>query len=104
MQWLNREWNRVHYFLRSERIKMGMKVMVILALVMGFRQVFAADLLANTTQDMEDTLNGTGRKWLILIDFALASALYIKIKNVMLFLGVLVISIAITSILPAFLS
>ena len=90
-------------FFAHEKTKVWLKVIFILSMMFGARHVFATDLLENTTQDTEDTLTGTGRKWLILIDFAVASALYIKTKNVMVFLGVLVITIAITNILPAFL-
>lgn len=102
MQILKKPLYKISILFRSEKTKLWLKVMFILTMMVGCRQALADDLLANTTQDMEDTLTGTGRKWLILIDFALAAALYIKTKNVMLFLGVLVISIAITSILPAF--
>ena len=90
-------------FFKSEKTKFWLKFIFILSVMIGSRHAFATDLLENTTQDTEDTLTGTGRKWLILIDFAVASALYIKTKNVMVFLGVLVITIAITNILPAFL-
>ncbi|MCD8525492.1 MAG: hypothetical protein LRY67_07240 [Gammaproteobacteria bacterium] len=102
MKLLQPFFNKTTVFLKAEKTKLWLKVLFILAVVLGCRQALATDLLENTTSDMEDTLTGTGRKWLILIDFALAAALYIKTKNVMLFLGVLVISIAITSILPAF--
>ena len=103
MQILKKSVNKATLFFSSEKTKLWLKVMFILTLMMGCRQVFATDLLAGTTTDMEETLQHTGRKWLILIDFALAGALYIKTKNVMMFLGVLVISIAITNILPVFL-
>jgi len=102
MKTLKKSFKQVTNFFSSEKTKIWLKVMLVLTVMLGCREALADDLLANTTQDMEDTLTGTGRKWLILIDFALAAALYIKTKNVMLFLGVLVISIAITSILPAF--
>lgn len=90
-------------FLKSEGTQSWLKAFFIVSMMLGTRHVFATDLLENTTQDTEDTLTGSGRKWLILIDFAVAAALYIKTKNVMVFLGVLVITVAITSILPAFL-
>lgn len=102
MKTLKKRLNAISTFFKAEKTKIWLKVMLILAVMLGCKQVLADDLLSGTTQDMEDTLTGTGRKWLILIDFALAAALYVKTKNVMLFLGVLVISIAITSILPAF--
>lgn len=103
MKILNKTLNNMTAFLTAEKIRIWLKVLFIFVVMLGCRQALAGtDLLAGTTADMEETLTHTGRKWMILIDFALAGALYIKTKNVMLFLGVLVISIAITSILPVF--
>ena len=103
MKILKKSLNKATLLFSSEKTKLWLKVMFILAMMAGCRQALATDLLAHTTDDMQETLEGTGRKWLILIDFALAAALYVKTKNVMMFLGVLVITIAITNILPAFL-
>jgi len=102
MKILNKMLSNMTAFLKAEKTKIWLKVMLILAVMLGCRQALATDLLEGTTDDMKETLEGSGRKWLILIDFALAAAMYIKTKNVMMFLGVLVITIAITNIFPAF--
>lgn len=102
MKTLKKSFKQVTNFFTSEKTKIWLKVMFVLTVMLGCRQALATDLLEGTTDDMKETLEGSGRKWLILIDFALAAAMYIKTKNVMMFLGVLVITIAITNILPAF--
>ncbi|MBM3894785.1 hypothetical protein FJ366_04290 [Candidatus Dependentiae bacterium] len=102
MKTLKKSFKQVTNFFTSEKTKIWLKVMLVLTVMLGCRQALATDLLEGTTDDMKETLEGSGRKWLILIDFALAAAMYIKTKNVMMFLGVLVITIAITNILPAF--
>lgn len=102
MKTLKNPLNSISAFFKAEKTKIWLKVMLILAVMVGYRQAFATDLLEGTTDDMKETLEGSGRKWLILIDFALAAAMYIKTKNIMMFLGVLVITIAITNILPVF--
>lgn len=44
-------------------------------------QVFATDLLAGTDKDMKDTMRGTGRTWLILIDVCGIAFAFISKKN-----------------------
>lgn len=94
---------KINKLMRQPKAKIWLKVFLLLALIVGVRQAFATDLLDGTTTDAEDTVQGSGRKWLILADFVFACAAYIKTKNAFVFIGVLVVTIAITTILPAFL-
>jgi hypothetical protein len=51
------------------------------------------DLLAGTDSGVEATLQGTGKKYIYIIEGVVAVAAYIKSKNILAFLGVLVISV-----------
>jgi hypothetical protein len=40
----------------------------------------ASDLLANTMGDVKDTLNGTGKKWIVMIDAAISLGAFAMTK------------------------
>jgi hypothetical protein len=60
--------------------------------------VNAADLLANTTGDMLDTMKGKGRNWAYIIDGAISLGAFAKTKNPFVFFSVLAVAVAMTVI------
>lgn len=54
----------------------------------------AEDLLSGTATDLYDTVNGTGKKFLYLIEIVVAFGSYIKTKNLWVLTGVITIAIA----------
>lgn len=70
-------------------------LILISTVLLIWNQAFAADPLAGTDANLIETLgsNGTGRKFIYLIEGVFAIATYIKTKNVMMFTGVVAIAI-----------
>lgn len=58
----------------------------------------AADLLANTMGDVKDTITGTGKKWIIAIDFAISLAAFAMTKKPFVFFSSLGVLLAISGI------
>ena len=59
----------------------------------------AADLLANTTGDMLDTMKGKGRNWAYIVDGAISLGAFAKTKNPFVFFSVLAVAVAITAVI-----
>lgn len=56
-------------------------------------KLMAADLLAGTTDDLVNTLNGSGKTYLYIAEGILSLAVYIKTKNLLVLGGIVVVSI-----------
>jgi hypothetical protein len=71
------------------------KTLILTVLVLFSTHVFAegSDLLQGTDESFWATLNGTGKKYIYGIEFILAVAMYIKSKNVLVFVGVIAIAV-----------
>jgi hypothetical protein len=71
------------------------KLMVLACLIMLATYAFAdgSDLLQGTDTSFWTTLNGTGKKYIYGTEFILAVATYIKSKNLLVFVGVIVIAV-----------
>jgi hypothetical protein len=70
--------------------------LVILAgfvLINHYALASGTDLLQGTDESFWATLNGTGKKYIYGIEFILAVAMYIKSKNVLVFVGVIAIAV-----------
>lgn len=58
----------------------------------------SGDLLAGTTTQALETINGTGRYWAYIIDGAISLAAFAKTKNPFVFASVLAVALGITVI------
>jgi len=70
-----------------------LKVLIALCFIGITTHAFADDLLKGTETNLVDTLNGTGKKYLYIAEGLMSLLLYIKTKNVMLLVGILIVSI-----------
>lgn len=67
-------------------------------LVLFSNHAHAADLLANTlTSDVKDTINGTGKKWAVLIDLGISIGAFIMTKKPLVFFSVFGVLLAISA-------
>src|SRR3990167_2155393 len=58
----------------------------------------ATDLLAGTMNDVKDTVTGTGKKWIVAIDFALSLGAFAMTKKPFVFFSTLGVLLAISGI------
>src|SRR3990167_8077916 len=58
----------------------------------------ATDLLANTMGDVKDTIQGTGKKWIVAIDFAISLGAFAMTKKPFVFFSSLGVLLAISGI------
>jgi hypothetical protein len=56
----------------------------------------AEDLLVGTMNDVKDTVTGTGRKWIVAIDFALSLGAFAMTKKPFVFFSTLGVLLAIS--------
>lgn len=63
----------------------------------------ATDLLAGTMNDVKDTVTGTGKKWIVAIDFALSLGAFAMTKKPFVFFSTLGVLLAISG-MSAFIS
>tara|TARA_R110000868_G_scaffold368790_3_gene631927 strand:+ start:112 stop:411 length:300 start_codon:yes stop_codon:yes gene_type:complete len=63
----------------------------------------ATDLLAGTMNDVKDTVTGTGKKWIVAIDFALSLGVFAMTKKPFVFFSTLGVLLAISG-MSAFIS
>ncbi len=68
-------------------------ILVTLVLMSHYALASGTDLLQGTDESFWATLNGTGKKYIYGIEFILAVAMYIKSKNVLVFVGVIAIAV-----------
>lgn len=71
---------------------------VMLALLFLSCNAHATDLLANTMGDVKDTIQGTGKKWIVAIDFAISLGAFAMTKKPFVFFSSLGVLLAISGI------
>jgi len=79
--------------------KIGISISIMILGCIIVNDVYATDLLANTTADAVDTLKGKGKTWLYIIDFAVASGAFVMTKKPTVFFSVLGVAVAISAFL-----
>jgi len=72
--------------------------MLFSALFFISQHVFAADLLEGTDKDIKDTMEKTGKHWLLWIDGGISLASFAYTKKPMVFFSVLGICLFITAL------
>lgn len=66
---------------------------ILLICVSGFSSfVFADDILTGTDTTLIDTLNGTGKKYVYIVEGILSLAAYIKTKNLLFLAGIVIVA------------
>ena len=78
------------------RLAVGLVLFLITALLT--QHAHATDLLAGTMTDVSQTLTGTGKKWIILIDFAVSLGAFAMTKKPFVFFSTLGVLLAISGI------
>lgn len=86
-------YDRATCFFFNFNMQQVLKLFAVLFLVSLSAHVFAADLLQGTETNLLDTLNGTGKKYLYLSEGIVSLLLYIKTKNVMVLVGIIVVAV-----------
>ncbi len=87
---------KVYGVISSAEFRFLMLVVLVAALMIGWRTAFAGDdPLEGTDKSLVATLGsgGTGRKFIYLIEGVSAVATYIKTRNILMFSGVVAIAI-----------
>ena len=84
--------------LSNSNYRLAILMGILLAMVFLSSNAHATDLLANTMGDVSDTLKGTGKKWIILIDFAISLGAFAMTKKPFVFFSSLGVLLAISSI------
>lgn len=86
----------VNYF-SQKRVRRVLTIMLTLGLVCLITHSFAADvptdLLAGTEKSLLMTIEGTGKKYMYMAEGIVAIVSYIASKNILVFFGIIVISI-----------
>lgn len=70
---------------------------VMFSMIFLSRYAHATDLLANTMGDVKDTVTGTGKKWIVAIDFALSLGAFAMTKKPFVFFSTLGVLLAISA-------
>lgn len=84
--------------LNNERWRLILILVIFTALFFISRHAVAADLLAGTDADIKDTMQGTGKHWMLWIDGGVSLASFAYTKKPMVFFSVLGISLFITAL------
>ena len=71
---------------------------VMFSLLFLSRYAHAADLLANTMGDVKETVTGTGKKWIVAIDFALSLGAFAMTKKPFVFFSTMGVLLAISAL------
>lgn len=85
-------------WINNSNYRMGILIGVMFAMLFLSCNAHAADLLANTMGDVSDTLKGTGKKWITLIDFAVSLGAFAMTKKPFVFFSTLGVLLAISGI------
>ena len=96
-------WQRFYLLAFESRIQFGLQCALLIALLAFTDFVWAADLLKDSQKNLQETVMGTGKLFIYLIEAVIAIALYIKTRNLMVFLGVIIIAVFIEIITKKFL-
>lgn len=68
--------------------------LLVLCCIFGLStHALANDLLSGTEANLVDTLNGTGKKYLYIAEGIVSLLIYIKTKNVIALIGIMVVAI-----------
>jgi preprotein translocase subunit Sec61beta len=78
------------------RLVLTLGLMVALLIISS--HVFAKDLLAGTDSDIKDTMQGTGKNWMLWIDGGISLASFAYTKKPIVFFSVLGICLFITAL------
>lgn len=76
----------------------AMLIGIMLTLLFLSCNAHATDLLANTMGDVKDTIQGTGKKWIVAIDFAISLGAFAMTKKPFVFFSSLGVLLAISGI------
>lgn len=93
---------RWYYRCSEPRMQALIKLLILIAVFGASSHAFAddgTDLLSGTDQSAWATFNGTGKKYIYLGEGLLALFTYIKTKNVMALIGIVVVAVFINIIL-----
>ncbi len=74
-------------------LKLGGLLIICIILILISNHVFAKDLLAGTDTDIKDTMKGTGKNWLYILDGGAALLLFIERHNPKIFMSILGVGI-----------
>jgi len=86
--------NRVHIVQWVARI-----VSLLLLLVVDDQISFAKDLLEGSQDILIETLEGTGKKYIYLAEGILSIAAYIKTKNLLVLMGIIIVAMFLNIVL-----
>jgi hypothetical protein len=86
------------HVLNESRLKTFIFLGLIVTLVLLSNYAFATDLLAGTDADIKDTMQGTGKHWMLWIDGGISLASFAYSKKPIVFFSVLGISLFITAL------
>lgn len=93
---------KIAYYFHHPQSQFLLKLLLFIVLFIIHNHAFAddgSDLLQGTDQSAWATFNGTGKKYLYLVEGLVALFMYIKSKNVMALTGIVVVAIFINVIL-----
>lgn len=91
--------------IRLDTVKLGQSnyrwivlIGAVLALMFLSNHAHATDLLAGTMTDVKETIQGTGKKWMVAIDFAISLGAFAMTKKPFVFFSTLGVLLAISAL------
>jgi hypothetical protein len=84
---------KVAYHFCNPAVQKLLKIFATLFLVGFSCHASATDLLDGTESNLLDTLNGTGKKYLYISECLVSLLIYIKTKNVMVLVGIMIVAV-----------
>ena len=85
-------------WMSNVNLLMAVFIGVVISMLFVTGKAHAADLLANTMGDVNDTMTGVGKKWVILIDFVISLGSFVMTKKPLVFFSVLAVTLAISAV------
>jgi hypothetical protein len=96
-------WQRLYLLAFESRIQFGLQCALLVILFAFADLALADDLLKDSQVNLKDTVMGTGKLFIYLIEAVIAIALYMKTRNLMVFLGVIIIAVFVEIVTKKFL-
>jgi len=94
----------IYHGLRAQRAQLKFGLMMLMVALVWLEPTLANDLLQGTETAAKDTLNGSFKTYAYITEGIMAMAMYIKTKNLLVLIGIVIVAFFLNTVLKHFIA